>query len=99
MVSEKIAAAAQAAAAAALAAGNGIETAATIALAPIKRAVRANHRRLFSCQADRYGCVAPAPTAAGRVSPTPPIGRIVRLGVVTDAAGLPRRFASPSTSV
>jgi hypothetical protein len=48
MVSEKIAAAAaaQAAAAAALAAGKGIETAATVALAPVKRAVRANHRRL-----------------------------------------------------
>jgi hypothetical protein len=48
MVSEKIAAgaAAQAAAAAALAAGKGIETAATVALAPVKRAVRANRRRL-----------------------------------------------------
>jgi hypothetical protein len=46
MVSEKIAAAAasQAAAAAALAAGKGIETAASVALAPVKRAVRANHR-------------------------------------------------------
>src|ERR1700681_26527 len=48
MVSEKIAAAAdsQAAAVAALAAGKGIETAASVALAPVKRAVRANHRRL-----------------------------------------------------
>jgi hypothetical protein len=48
MVSEKIAAAAasQAEAAAALAAGKGIETAASVALAPVKRAVRANHRRL-----------------------------------------------------
>jgi hypothetical protein len=48
MVSEKIAAAAaaQAAAAAALAGGKGLETAATAALGPVKRAVRANHRRL-----------------------------------------------------
>jgi hypothetical protein len=48
MVSEKFAAtaAAHAAAAAALAGGKGIETAATVALAPVKRAVRANHRRL-----------------------------------------------------
>ncbi len=48
MVSEKIAAAvaAQAAAAAALAGGKGIETAATVALAPVKRTVRANRRRL-----------------------------------------------------
>jgi hypothetical protein len=48
MVSEKIAAAAaaQAAAARALVGGKGIETAATVALAPVKRAVRANHRRL-----------------------------------------------------
>ena len=48
MVSEKIAAAAvaQAAAAAALASGKGIEAATTAALAPVKRAVRANHRRL-----------------------------------------------------
>jgi hypothetical protein len=48
MVSEKIAAgaAAQAAAAKALASGKGIGTAATVALAPVKRAVRANHRRL-----------------------------------------------------
>jgi hypothetical protein len=46
MVSEKIAAAAQAAAAAALAGGKGIEAATAAALAPVKRAVRANHRRL-----------------------------------------------------
>jgi hypothetical protein len=48
MVSEKFtaAAASQAAAAAALAGGKGIETAATLALAPVKRAVRANRRRL-----------------------------------------------------
>jgi hypothetical protein len=48
MVSEKIAAgaAAQAAAAKALTSGKGIGTAATVALAPVKRAVRANHRRL-----------------------------------------------------
>ena len=48
LVSEKFAAtaAAQAAAAAALAGGKGIEAAATVALAPVKRAVRANHRRL-----------------------------------------------------
>ena len=48
MVSEKIAAgaAAQAAAAKALAGGKGIGAAATVALAPVKRAVRANHRRL-----------------------------------------------------
>jgi hypothetical protein len=48
MVSEKFAAAAasQAAAAVALAGGKGIETAATLALAPVKRAVRANRRRL-----------------------------------------------------
>jgi hypothetical protein len=48
MVSEKIAAAtaAQAAAAAALARGKGVEAATTAALAPVKRAVRANHRRL-----------------------------------------------------
>jgi hypothetical protein len=48
MVSEKIvaAAAAQAAAAAAMASGKGIEAATAAALAPVKRAVRANHRRL-----------------------------------------------------
>jgi hypothetical protein len=48
MVLEKIVAVAagQAAAAAALAAGKGIETATLVALAPVKRAVRANHRRL-----------------------------------------------------
>jgi hypothetical protein len=48
MVSEKVAAAAaaQAAAAAAIAGGKGIETVASLALAPLKRAVRANHRRL-----------------------------------------------------
>jgi len=48
MVSEKIAAAAaaQVAAATALAASKGIEAAASAALAPVKRAVRANHRRL-----------------------------------------------------
>jgi hypothetical protein len=48
MVLEKITAgaAAQAAAAKALANGKGIEAAATVALAPLKRAVRANHRRL-----------------------------------------------------
>ena len=48
MVSEKIAAgaAAQAAAAKALASGKGVGAAATVALAPVKRAVRANHRRL-----------------------------------------------------
>jgi len=40
------AAAAQAAAAAALASGKGIDAATTAALAPVKRAVRANHRRL-----------------------------------------------------
>jgi hypothetical protein len=49
MVSEKIAAAtaAHAAAAMALAAGKGIETATAVAVAPVKRAVRANHRRLL----------------------------------------------------
>jgi len=48
MVSEKIAAvgAAHAAAAKALVNGKGIEAATTVALAPVKRAVRANHRRL-----------------------------------------------------
>jgi hypothetical protein len=48
MVSEKFAAAAAArdAGAAALAAGKGIDTAAALALAPIMRSVRANHRRL-----------------------------------------------------
>jgi hypothetical protein len=48
MVPEKVAAAAaaQAAAAAALVAGKGLGTAATAALAPVKRAVRANHGRL-----------------------------------------------------
>jgi hypothetical protein len=48
MVSEKVAAAAaaHAAAAAALARGKGIEAATAAALAPVKRAVRANHRRL-----------------------------------------------------
>jgi hypothetical protein len=48
MVSEKVAAsaAAQAAAAAALVSGKGLDKAATAALAPLKRAVRANHRRL-----------------------------------------------------
>jgi hypothetical protein len=48
MVSEKVsaAAAAQAAAAAALISGKGIGTAAMAALAPVKRMVHANHRRL-----------------------------------------------------
>jgi hypothetical protein len=48
MVTEKIAAAgaAQTAASAALAGGKGIEAAAAAALVPVKRAVRANHRRL-----------------------------------------------------
>jgi hypothetical protein len=48
MVSEKVTAAvaAQAAAAAALVGGKGPGKAATAALAPVKRAVRANHRRL-----------------------------------------------------
>jgi len=48
MVSEKIAAgaAAHAAAAKALASGKGVEAAAALALAPVKRVVRANHRRL-----------------------------------------------------
>jgi hypothetical protein len=57
MISEKFAAAAasQVAGAAALAAGKGIETALTLALAPVKRAVRANHRRLS--RAKRIGDV------------------------------------------
>jgi hypothetical protein len=42
MVSEKLAAAAQAAAAAALARGEGLDAAATLALAPVQTAVRAN---------------------------------------------------------
>ena len=48
MVSEKFAAAAAArvAAAAAISSGKGIDTAAALALGPIKRAVSANHRRL-----------------------------------------------------
>jgi hypothetical protein len=48
MVSEKVSAgvAARAAAAAALVGGKGAEMAARAALAPVKRAVRANHRRL-----------------------------------------------------
>ena len=48
MVAEKVSAAldAQAASAAALIAGKGLGLAATAALAPVKRAVRANHRRL-----------------------------------------------------
>jgi hypothetical protein len=48
MVSEKVSAAiaAQAAATAALVGGKGAEITATVALAPVKRAVRANHRRL-----------------------------------------------------
>jgi hypothetical protein len=48
MVSEKFAAGAtaHAAAAAALASGKGIEAAAILALAPVKRTVRANRRRL-----------------------------------------------------
>ena len=48
MVSEKVSAvfAAKAAAAAALVGGKGAEMAATAALAPVKRAVRTNHRRL-----------------------------------------------------
>jgi hypothetical protein len=48
MVSEKVAAAnaARTAASAALAGGKGIEAAATAALVPVKRPVRANHRRL-----------------------------------------------------
>jgi len=48
MVSEKFtaAAAARAAGAAALAADKGIDTAAALALAPVMRKVRANHRRL-----------------------------------------------------
>jgi hypothetical protein len=45
MVSEKFTAA-RAAGAAALAAGKGIDTAAALALAPVMRTVRANHRRL-----------------------------------------------------
>jgi hypothetical protein len=49
MVSEKFsaAAAARTAAAAALAKGMGIDTVASLALAPVRRAVRANHRRLL----------------------------------------------------
>ena len=49
MVSEKFAAAiaARKVAAAALAKGKGIDTAASLALGPVRRAVRANHRRLF----------------------------------------------------
>jgi hypothetical protein len=49
MVSEKFAAAAAArsAAAAALAKGKGIDAAARLALAPVRQAVRANHRRLL----------------------------------------------------
>jgi hypothetical protein len=49
MVSEKFAAAAAArtAAAGALARGMGIDRAASLALAPVRRAVRANHRRLL----------------------------------------------------
>ena len=48
MVSEKFAAAAaaQAAAAVALARGEGLDAAATLALAPVQTAVRANRRRL-----------------------------------------------------
>jgi hypothetical protein len=48
MVSEKFAAAAaaQAAGAAALAAGKRMDIAAALAMAPVMRAVRANHRRL-----------------------------------------------------
>ena len=73
MVAEKIAAAAaaQSAAAAALAAGKGIETAAMVALAPVKRAVRAKSSALVASQADRRRNPAPAPTAARWVSPIP----------------------------
>ena len=52
MASEKVSAvfAARAAAAAALVGGKGAEMAATAALAPVKRAVRTNHRRLSQAQ-------------------------------------------------
>ena len=55
MVSEKFAAAAAArkVAAAALAKGKGIDTAASLALGPVRRTVRANHRRLL--WAERFG--------------------------------------------
>jgi hypothetical protein len=54
MVSEKFAAAAAArkVAAAALAKGKGIDTAAMLALVPVRRTVRANHRRLL--RAERF---------------------------------------------
>ena len=52
MASEKFAAAAaaRAAGAAALAAGKGIDTALALALAPVMRTVRANHRRLSQAE-------------------------------------------------
>jgi hypothetical protein len=54
MVSEKFAAAiaARKVAAAALAKGKGIDAAASLALGPVRRAVRANHRRLM--RAERF---------------------------------------------
>ena len=77
MVSEKFAAAAasHAAAAAALAGDKGMETAVTLALAPAKRAVRANHRRCRG-QTDRRCNFAHEPTATSRVTPLKVSNRI-----------------------
>ena len=67
MVSEKFAAAAAArkVAAVALAKGKGIDTAASLALGPVKRAVRANHRRLLWAERFR-GIVVPLRSLARR---------------------------------
>jgi hypothetical protein len=69
MVSEKFAAAAAArkVAAAALAKGEGIDTAASLALRPVRRAVRANHRRLLWAERFR-GIVAPLRNLPRRTS-------------------------------
>jgi hypothetical protein len=99
MVSEKIAAAAasQAAAAAALTAGKGIETAASVALAPVKRAVRAIIGDCLVPSGSIRLCRTCAGCCRARLADTD--RTIVPMGVVTDAAGLPRRFAWASTSV
>jgi hypothetical protein len=68
MVSEKIAAAAASQAAAAADRGVGRPCSG-------KAGGSRKSSAIVWCQPDRYVCVAPAPAAAGRVSPTPPKGR------------------------
>ena len=77
MVSEKFAAAAaaQAAAAVALARGEGLDAAATLALAPVQTAVRANRRRLV--RAKRFdGVTLPLRRLACRVGNW--VGRLLK---------------------